>query len=231
MIEPTLFNIFPTTIYANEVANHEVNKKLFFDLYDKYDYEENERSVTVSEGQVDPLIHLEPTMNPVFEEIVKHIKNYVLDVLKYKDIFNYAITKSWISRTRSTASIPWHIHSTSHVSFVYYLHIPPNSHSTVFLNRHNINSLFLGANSENTVDDMNMIQEYNNLNCKTFFIQPEEGTLILFPSSLSHGTQHVDDDFCDERLSIVGDVNLLLKEEYLLHSMGLIDEKYWRKFE
>ena len=106
MIEPTLFNIFPTTIYANEVANHEVNKKLFFDLYDKYDYEENERSVTVSEGQVDPLIHLEPTMNPVFEEIVKHIKTYVLDVLKYKDIFNYAITKSWISRTRSTASIP-----------------------------------------------------------------------------------------------------------------------------
>ena len=30
---------------------------------------------------------------------------------------------------------------------------------------------------------------------------------------------------------IVGDVNLILKEEYVLHSMGLIDEKYWKKYE
>ena len=38
-------------------------------------------------------------------------------------------------------------------------------------------------------------------------------------------------DFNGERLSIVGDVNLILKHEYLLHSMGLIDEKYWKKYE
>ena len=35
----------------------------------------------------------------------------------------------------------------------------------------------------------------------------------------------------DERLSIVGDCNLILKDEHLLHSMGLIDEKYWKKYE
>ena len=48
-------------------------------------------------------------------------KNTILtDILEYKDIFNYAITKSWISRARDNKEIPWHIHSTSHISFVYF---------------------------------------------------------------------------------------------------------------
>ena len=137
-----IFNIFPTTIYVGEVENHTEYKKEFMRLYDKFDYEENEISTTVSEEQVHPLIHLEPSMDSMFREIVRHIKIYVLDVLKYKDMFNYSITKTWISRTRDYKEIPWHIHSTSHVSFVYYLNIPPYSHTTQFLNRENFNSLF-----------------------------------------------------------------------------------------
>ena len=226
-----IFNIFPTTIYVGEVENHSEYKEEFLKLYDKFDYEENKISSTVSEGQVHPLIHLEPSMDSMFREIVRHIKIYVLDVLKFKDMFNYAITKSWISRARDKSNIPYHIHSTSHVSFVYYLHIPPKSHCTIFLNRENMNSLFLGSNSENNLDDLNMLKEFNNLNCKTFFVEPKEGTLLIFPSNLSHGTKYVDKNFKGERLALVGDVNLILKEEYLLHSMGLIDEKFWTKYE
>ena len=133
-----IFNIFPTTIYVGEVENHSEYKKEFLKLYDKFDYEENQISSTVSEGQVHPLIHLEPSMDSMFREIVRHIKIYVLDVLKFKDMFNYSITKTWISRTRNHKEIPWHIHSTSHVSFVYYLNIPPYSHTTQFLNRENL---------------------------------------------------------------------------------------------
>jgi len=170
-------------------------------------------------------------MDVMFQEIVRHIKIYVLDVLKFKDMFNYAITKTWISRTRNEKEIPYHIHSTSHVSFVYYLNIPPDSHTTKFLNRENFNSLFLGANSHNNIDDLNMVKEFNELNCKKFFIHPVEGHVAIFPSRLSHGTECIKTNFNGERLSIVGDVNLILKEEYLLHSMGLIDEKYWKKYE
>ena len=155
-----IFNVFPTTIYAERVENHPVYKELYYDLYAKYDYKENERSDVVSEGQKDvhPLLHLEPTLHPVFGEIISHVKKYVLDILEYKDIFNYAITKSWISRARDNKEIPWHIHSTSHVSFVYFLNIPPNSHQTIFLNRENPNGLFLGSNSQNTVDDATMVK-------------------------------------------------------------------------
>jgi len=229
--KPQIFNIFPTTIYVGEVENHSENKKEFMRLYDKFDYEENEISTTVSEGQVNPLIHLEPSMDAMFREIIKHIKVYVLDVLKFKDMFNYSITKTWISRTRCKDQIQWHIHSCSHVSFVYYLNIPPYSHTTKFLNRDNINSLFLGANNYNSIDSQNMMKEYNSQNAETFFIHPKEGYVSLFPSRLTHGTECIKTDFNGERLAIVGDCNLILKDEYLLHSMGLIDEKYWKKYE
>ncbi len=229
--QPQIFNIFPTTIYVGQVEGHSDFKNEFLRLYDKFDYEENDISNTVSEGQVNPLIHLEPSMDSMFKEIVKHIKSYVLDTLKFKDMFNYSITKTWISRTRSDKEIPWHIHSTSHVSFVYYVNIPPYSHTTRFLNNENYNSLFLGANSHNNNDDKNMIKEFNALNSKTFYIHPQEGHVAIFPSRVSHGTQCIKQGFNDERLSIVGDCNLILKEEHLLHSMGLIDEKYWKKYE
>ena len=91
--------------------------------------------------------------------------------------------------------------------------------------------MFLGSNSQNTVDDATMVKKYNDLNSRTFFIHPQEGVVLLFPSTVSHGTKAVDENFKDERLAIVGDVNLILKEEFLHHSMGLIDEKYWMKFE
>ena len=226
-----VFNIFPTTIYVGKVENHDTFKKEFLKIYKDFDYEENDISNTVSEGQVNPLIHLEPSMDPMFKEIVRHIKTYVLDILKFKDMFNYSISKTWISRTRDKKEIPFHCHSTSHVSFVYYLNIPPYSHTTRFLNNENYNSLFLGANSHNNNDDKNMIKEFNLLNSKTFFIHPQEGHVALFPSRVSHGTQCIKEDFNEERLSIVGDVNLILKEEHLLHSMGLIDEKFWKKYE
>ena len=226
-----VFNIFPTTIYVGKVENHDTFKKEFLKIYKDFDYEENDISNTVSAGQVNPLIHLEPSMDPMFKEIVRHIKTYVMDILKFKDMFNYSISKTWISRTRDKKEIPFHCHSTSHVSFVYYLNIPPYSHTTRFLNNENYNSLFLGANSHNNNDDKNMIKEFNLLNSKTFFIHPQEGHVALFPSRVSHGTQCIKEDFNEERLSIVGDVNLILKEEHLLHSMGLIDEKFWKKYE
>ena len=228
--KPQIFNIFPSTIYVGQVEGHSNFKSEFLKLYDKFDYEENNRSNTVSEGQVNPLIHQEPLMDSMFKEIVRHIKSYVLDILKFKDLFNYSITKTWISRTRDSKEIPHHIHSTSHVSFVYYLNVPPYSHTTEFLNMENYNSLFLGANSHNNIDDQNMIKEYNVLNSKTFFIHPQEGHVAIFPSRVTHGTRCINPEFNGERLSIVGDVNLILQDEHLLHSMGLIDEKYWKKY-
>ena len=225
-----LFNIFPTTVYVGEVTDHQTHKEEFYKVYHKFDYEDSDANSTVSENTGRPFIHLEDNLDPLFNEIILHTKRYVMDVLQYKDIFEYVITKTWLSRTRSQKEIPWHIHSTSHISFVYYLNMPPNAHKLKFLNPHNKNSFFLGMSLESRYEERMMVKEFNQLNSEEFYIHPPEGTVALFPSSIQHCTQCVDKSFDDERLAIVGDITLTLKEDQLQYSMGYIDQKYWKKY-
>ena len=225
-----LFNIFPTTVYVGEVTDHQTHKEEFYKVYHKFDYEDSDANSTVSENTGRPFIHLENNLDPLFNEIILHTKRYVMDVLQYKDIFEYVITKTWLSRTRSQKEIPWHIHSTSHISFVYYLNMPPNAHKLKFLNPHNKNSFFLGMSLESRYEERTMVKEFNQLNSEEFYIHPPEGTVALFPSSIQHCTQCVDKSFDDERLAIVGDITLTLKEDQLQYSMGYIDQKYWKKY-
>ena len=225
-----LFNIFPTTVYVGEVTDHQTHKEEFYKVYHKFDYEDSDANSTVSENTGRPFIHLEDNLDPLFNEIILHTKRYVMDVLQYKDIFEYVITKTWLSRTRSQKEIPWHIHSTSHISFVYYLNMPPNAHKLKFLNPHNKNSFFLGMSLESRYEERTMVKEFNQLNSEEFYIHPPEGTVALFPSSVQHCTQCVDKSFDDERLAIVGDITLTLKEDQLQYSMGYIDQKYWKKY-
>ena len=225
-----LFNIFPTTVYVGEVTDHQTHKEEFYKVYHKFDYEDSDANSTVSENTGRPFIHLEGNLDPLFNEIILHTKRYVMDVLQYKDIFEYVITKTWLSRTRSQKEIPWHIHSTSHISFVYYLNMPPNAHKLKFLNPHNKNSFFLGMSLESRYEERTMVKEFNQLNSEEFYIHPPEGTVALFPSSIQHCTQCVDKSFDDERLAIVGDITLTLKEDQLQYSMGYIDQNYWKKY-
>jgi hypothetical protein len=75
-----------------------------------------------------------------------------------------------------------------------------------------------------------MVKEYNDSNSEIFYILPQEGTIILFPSKLPHATKSISNEFKGERLGISGDVTLILKEEYLSFSRGHIHEKYWKKY-
>jgi len=226
------FNIFPTTIYVGEMVDHQKYRKEFNKVYPKYDYEETSWDNTVSENLGKPFIHLEDNLDSLFYEISLHAKKYVCDVLEYKDIFNYVITKSWLSRARRPDNeIRWHFHSTSHISFVYYLTTPDNSHVLEFQNTCAKNDLFKAMNVEDEdTAERNMVKNFNPLNSPAFYMHPIEGHLVLFPSSLTHHTRFMGGDFEGERLSIVGDITLMLKEDQLNFSMGYIDNKYWKKY-
>ena len=226
------FNIFPTTLYVGKMLDHEKYKEEFYKVYPRYDYEETDIDNTVSENLGKPFIHLEDSLDTLFNEIAIHAKKYVCDVLEYKDIFNYVITKSWLSRARrSDNEIRWHIHSTSHISFVYYLSTPSNSHAVEFSNTCSKNDLFQAMNAEDTDEPKrNIVNNFNALNSPAFYMQPIEGHLILFPSSLSHHTRFLGGEFQGERLGIVGDMSLMLKEDQLHYSTGYIDNKYWKKY-
>jgi uncharacterized protein (TIGR02466 family) len=231
-----VINIFPTTIYVGRIENHEEYKKEFYKVYSKFDYEQvNQKTKTintVSENQGNPLIHLEENLDPLFHGICDHVKKYLSDVLYLKDIFDVVITKSWLSRARELDhEIPWHIHTTSHISFVYYLNIPDNSQFLQFSNEHRPNSVFTSLFTEDCDgEEFNMFREYNQLTAEVFYLMPKEGNLVLFPSKLPHSTKSKSNTFEGERLAIVGDITLVLKEEYLSFSSGYIHEKYWKKY-
>ena len=228
-----VYNVFPTTIYVGEVNDHKKHKEEFYKVYHKFDYEENKYDNTVSENTGKVLIHLEDTLNPLFEEIVYgHVKPYICDILKYKDIFNYVITKSWLSRARSSKNcIPWHIHTPSQISFTYYLNMPPNAHKLKFCAPYNHWEPFMGISSSNQLEERCMVQEYNGMNANTFEFVPPEGSIVLFPSRIQHTTVSIDKNFTGERLAIVGDIVLTLKEDRpMIHSMGFVDPRYWKQY-
>ena len=106
------------------------------------------------------------------------------------------------------------------------MNTPPNSHVLKFANPHNNNGLFAGLNTSQVKDG---VQDRNELNASTFFLEPTEGSLILFPSSLEHSTKCTSNNFKGERLAIIGDITLVYKENGTNdYSMGYINPKYWR---
>jgi hypothetical protein len=226
-----VINFFPTTAYIGEIENHINHKKSFYEVYPKFDWKRDQFNTTVSENVGNPLLHLEESLNPLFEDIIDHIKNYAHNVLLLKDVFDFVITKTWLSRSQNSKDqIPWHIHSTSHISFAYYVNVPQNAHALKFLNQHLPNSLFLGMTKDHPDYSRQLVKEYNDINCETFFMVPNEGNIIAFPSKTTHSTSFMSEKFEGERLAIVGDVTLVLKEENLSYSMGYIHQKYWKTY-
>ena len=122
------------------------------------------------------------------------MRSYIHDTLKFRDIFNITFTKTWLSRMRDCKRDTLTYSFDKSYFFVYYLNTPPNSHRLTFHNPHCSNSLFKTSTSDKGIADMNMVEEYNLLNSNTFFIHPQEGCVILFPSSVLHGTESVVSD-------------------------------------
>jgi|TARA_R100000455_G_C6232852_1_gene93967 hypothetical protein len=231
-----IFDIFPTTIYSNKFYHHEKYKKAFYDVYSKYDYPQEtilrngeEWYNTTSENTGNPYIHLDENLTEIFDEIIENVKKYVYDILEYEEIFDFIITKSWLSRARAPhENINWHDHANSDISFTYYLNTPPNSHRLRFSNDSNLNGLLGGLNKSDVKD---AVRNTNIHNASTFHLEPKEGTLILFPSSLAHSTDNAR-DFVGERLAIAGDVILVFKEDATNDfSMGYLHPKYWKLYE
>ncbi len=69
-----------------------------------------------------------------------------------------------------------HVHPGAVVSGVYYISIPKNSGSIVFVN--------------NDLNDFNdfygLVNKYNEYNSPNWIIEPKENTCVLFPSYLTH---------------------------------------------
>lgn len=221
-------DMFPTAVYLGRMENHLHHKENFLNNFSNYDLV---NSKVVSEPDGNPLLHLDENFDDIFTDISNHIKQYVFNVLGTKKVFDIIITKTWISKsTTAKNDIPWHIHSPSHISFVYYLNYPNNSQKLKFSNKSKSNELYLGMFAPMNIEEANFVEEYNQYNCRTMEFVMNEGTIAVFPSSLSHSTSDADEQFEGLRLAIVGDAILVLKENQLNNYCSFINQKYWKRY-
>jgi len=132
-------------------------------------------------------------LNKKFKNFFDELKinlNTFLNKLKYKNV-DYFITKSWVAYTEKEQHIAAHDHGASHFSFVYYVQKNIN-HSSI---------TFYEPSQRFYMPDAT---EWNEQNHQNLLINNEPGQLIIFPSSLKHGTQKTEEK--SPRISISGDI-------------------------
>tara|TARA_R110000851_G_scaffold259937_1_gene412471 strand:+ start:56 stop:742 length:687 start_codon:yes stop_codon:yes gene_type:complete len=147
-------------------------------------------------GQIDSFESLygdQLQLNNKFKSFFDELKinlNTFLENLKYKNV-NYFITKSWVAYTDKGDHISAHDHGASHFSFVYYV-----------LKNKNHSSLTFYEPSQRFY--MPEATEWNEQNHQNLLINNESGQLVIFPSSLKHGTKKTEEK--SPRISISGDI-------------------------
>lgn len=156
-------------------------------------------------------LQLNKKFNKFFNSLQINL-NLFLNNLKYKNV-NYYITKSWVAYTEKGEHISAHDHGASHFSFVYYI-----------LKNKNHSSITFYEPSQRFY--MPEATEWNDQNHQNILINNEPGQLIIFPSSLKHGTQKTEEP--SPRISISGDI-IMTSETNAISEILIPNPETWKK--
>lgn len=120
-----------------------------------------------------------PQFNNLQTEIDKAVQYFVKDVLSVNDDVTFGLENSWINRHVKGEHNTLHWHSNSMLSGVYYVDSGQGAGDIVFQKSHLWHNLFH--------DTVRVSYKETNLhNTNEFFITPQAGDLVLFPSHLEH---------------------------------------------
>lgn len=103
----------------------------------------------------------------------------------------FKIPDSWVTVYGRSHYIPEHIHALSHLSFVYYASATKGTGQICFKNPALPMYAMVHENGKNLWHDM-------------YEVQPEKGTIIVFPSFIPHATKPHESD--EERIIFSGNV-------------------------
>ena len=228
MDKPIAHAIFPTLIYTNQLGdspalNHMLEQELKYYLFDADQGIQGEYL-----GLAD--MHLNYNLESFYTRVTDNAKIYAETLGVDTELFDFYTVKSTVSKlSRPDQHFVSHKHFSSDISFIYYLRVPENSDSLFFQDNNRSNELF-GALFDRD-RDRSLLQEDNAFNRTRHWIEPMEGMLVLFPSKTSHGTANTTGIACQgDRIAIVGDINLVLKQGQKDWEMGKVSLDQWRRF-
>jgi len=218
--------LFPTLIAEFHYDCHEEFKRTF---YDRYSFHSNpDGNSSERTGHVD--IHRDDSMSGFWSWVGDSLKKYIAE-LCVEDVHDLYIVKSWLMPTK-TWHVPRHKHADAHLSFVYYVNLPPNS-DAIYFESSSPNELYHDMFGQNAV-------EWNRYNSRSWFFNPVEGGLFVFPSKTYHYTANPNSDtppipdthsmidLKNKRMAIAGDAVLTYKKN-LPKAYGLMPIDNWKK--
>ena len=217
--------VFPIVVAQDTIDIHDEFKEKYFDELKTLWFNGYENETPENSGRCS--LHLNEDYYPLFNSLVKCVRNY-LNILEVQhEKLNINITKAWIGyHNKDIPQLKPHIHNEANISFCYYIQSDESSDKFCVHNANNLNELSKGMFE--TGDRFNLLKKFNRYNCEHYTITPHEGTVILFPSSLIHSTLKRDN--LSDRYVIAGDIKLCLKEEYNLHHQSMPNPKLWLSF-
>jgi uncharacterized protein (TIGR02466 family) len=168
-MEATINSIFPTPIYISQLNRELTNKELLFIDNTKLDVYKNEGNTTSTDNYIlnkeefkDLKIDLHLKVQDYFDKIISPANN----ITPY-------ITQSWLNYTETNQYHHKHQHPNSLVSGVFYINCDEKFDKIKFFN-------------ENYKTIKPEIKEWNIWNSESWWFPVKTGSVILFPSSLTH---------------------------------------------
>lgn len=227
--QPQILNLFPLTIYKNDLDSKQY-QDLFNGKLNSFDFTSSDDVLTGEILGKSSIHHIEE-FKPFYEEVALNAREYLKILGVKENLFDVFVTKSWLSIIdKPDYHMRAHSHTVADISFVYYLQVPENADSIMFLNNSKQNELF-----HDLFEDMrerNFLSEYTVSNYNSFFVVPNEGMLLMFPGKQSHKTSANPSGELQQgkRIAVVGDINLYLKPGITGYESGRVSTDYMRKF-
>jgi hypothetical protein len=228
MIEHSLF---PTLVCEFEYPESKKFKSIFYENIHNYMTPDGYSSEFT--GHVN--IHHEPTFEPFFKYAMYCVKQYTKRLHIDNSKFNFNLVKTWLN-TKKDNSTPKHAHGDAHISFTYYVNVPNTfSRPIRFYNHDKMHEPYPGSLRWNNTENI-----WDQFNALTWSLEPKEGHMFVFPSTLVHDTLGKSDNERDEgaptkeklnenRICLAADI-IITYNEQTASPLGLQPISNWRTF-
>ena len=235
-----MYTLFPTLVYSCVLDNHKEHYKKLMEVYDKYSFTPS-RVLVQGEYAGKATMHQDPVLKTLYDDIMVEVKRYLRAYMLRETHFDYYITRSSmvivdspdIAHDHGVPAISAHYHPSSDVSFVYYPEAPALCDPLWIINDKSDKIMDNLLSLHRPIED-SLVEGVNEHNTTRFPIEVTEGTLLVFLSETKHMVDrhpnNPEGKFTGRRLSIAGDVNLVLKPELKTFEMGKVSLDKWEKF-
>jgi uncharacterized protein (TIGR02466 family) len=120
-----------------------------------------------------------PEFAHVKQNIMDEFNYFIKNILMVKDSNEFYMTNSWVVKHHPGDWGGLHFHTNCLMSGVYYIDVTDSTGKICFQKETNYQNLFP------PVIDVEF-DSFNSINCKRWTCVPENGKIVLFPSTLSH---------------------------------------------